>query len=198
MSGCSGATRFPPLTPASDLNDTQLATYNYLLAGTRAVYSGVVVTEDADGSLQGPFGFLMNTPTIAEKWINLQLGVTGLLASTESEAAILGVLSVTKAVYGIYAHTILAEKAGYTAVQVQSMLAGTCPSDITKRQAACWTLAVKLAQTKGPLDSVSFQEASSVLGTESVAAAIHQAAAFLYTSIMLNAGDVCLPAGVSL
>ncbi|PQE23622.1 Carboxymuconolactone decarboxylase-like protein [Rutstroemia sp. NJR-2017a BVV2] len=181
-----------------DLNETQLTTYNYLLAGTRAVYSGVIITEDANGSLHGPFGLLMHTPKIAENWINLQLGVTSLLTPTESEAAVLGVLSVTKAAYGIYAHAILAERAGYTAAQVKAMLAGTCPSGITKRQAACWTLAVKLAQTRGPLDSVSFQEASDVLGTESVAAAIHQAAAFMYTSIMLNAGDVGLPAGVEL
>jgi 4-carboxymuconolactone decarboxylase len=139
-----------------------------------------------------------HTPQIASNWINLQLGVTSLLTPTESEAAILGVLSITKAAYGLYAHAILAERAGYTAAQVKAMLSGSCPSDITKRQAACWTLAVKLAQTRGPLDGVAFKEASDVLGTESLAAVIHQVAAFMYTSIMLNAGDVGLPAGVEL
>jgi hypothetical protein len=138
------------------------------------------------------------TPTIAEKWINFQLGVKGLSPAPECEAAILGVLSVTKAAYGIYAHTILAQRAGFTTAQVESMLAGSCPEDIAAREAACWALAVKLAQTRGPLDEESFKEARDVLGVEGVAAAVHQAAAFMYASMMLNAGDVPvpLPAGV--
>ncbi|PQE19182.1 hypothetical protein CJF30_00007518 [Rutstroemia sp. NJR-2017a BBW] len=198
MSENSNTPRFPHLTPTSDLNETQLTTYNYLLAGTRAVYSGVIVTEAADGSLHGPFGLLMHTPSIASNWINLQLSISSLLTPPESEAAVLGVLSITQAAYGVYAHAILAEKAGYTAAQVQAMLSGTCPSDITSRQAACWSLGVKLAQTRGPLDEVAFRGARDVLGTETLAAVIHQVGAFVYTSVMLNAGDVGLPDGVEL
>jgi hypothetical protein len=43
---------------------------------------------------------------------------------------------------------------------------------------------------------VSYNAAFAVLGREGVAAAIQQAAAFMYSAVMLNAGDVCLPEGV--
>ena len=114
----------------------------------------------------------------------------------ENEAAVLGVLSFNKARYGIYAHTLLAQKAGYTLTQVEYMLAGTCPADITPRQAAVYRLASKLAQMKGPLDSASYNAAFDILGREGVAGVIQQSAAFMYSAVMLNAGDVCLPSDV--
>jgi hypothetical protein len=57
------------------------------------------------------------------------------------------------------------------------------------RQFATYKLGVKLAQTRGPLDKASFQEAFSMLGRSSVACAIQQIAAFMYAAIMLHAGD---------
>ena len=136
------------------------------------------------------------TPTIVQPWVNQQLTVAGLLTGIENEAAVLGVLSVIKARYGIYAHTLLAQKAGFTLVQVELMLAGFCPPGITARQAAIYNLAAKLAQMRGPLDSESFNAALAVLGRDGVAGTIQQSAAFMYSAVMLNAGDVCLPDGV--
>lgn len=133
---------------------------------------------------------------MTQAWANLHLAVAGLLDSSEAECAVLGVLSVTKPTYGIYAHTILAEKAGLTAEQVASMIAGTCPSSITERQKAIYQLAVKLAEMRGPLDMASFEAAEAVLGKDGVAGAVHQSAAFMYAAMMLNAGDVCLPSGI--
>lgn len=59
-SSCTGAIRFPPLTPSSDnIDEAQLVQYNYLANITNAVYKNTIVTEDADGSLQGPFNMLL-------------------------------------------------------------------------------------------------------------------------------------------
>ncbi|RDW59414.1 hypothetical protein BP6252_12501 [Coleophoma cylindrospora] len=197
MTKCTGASRFPPLTPANgSLDAAQALEYEYLVDVTKKVYGNKIVTVDADGAAQGPFNVLLYTPTVAQPWVKLQLAVAGLLTPLESEAAVLGVLSVTKAAYGIYAHSILAEKVGYTPEQVQAMLAGTCPSDITARQGAIHTLAIKLAQTRGPLDMESFESAVSVLGRAGVASAVQQSAAFMYAAMMLNAGDVGVPLGV--
>jgi 4-carboxymuconolactone decarboxylase len=115
---------------------------------------------------------------MVQPWVNLQLATAGLLPAIEAEAAVLGVLSVTHATYGIYAHTILAEKAGFTSAQVKAMLAGDCPSGITARQSAVYRLAAKLAQTRGPLDSASFNEALSVLGRAGVTGAVQQGCCF--------------------
>jgi hypothetical protein len=79
---------------------------------------------------------------------------------------VLGVLSVNKARYGIYAHTILAQKAGFTLAQVEDMLAGICPEGVSVRQVAIYKLGVKLAQMRGPLDEVSYNDAFAVLGRE--------------------------------
>ncbi|KAF7895911.1 hypothetical protein EAF00_005926 [Botryotinia globosa] len=119
-----------------------------------------------------------------------------MLVPSEAECAVLGVLSVTKATYGIYAHKILAEKAGLTASQVAGMLAGDCPSSVTPRQKAVYEVAVKLAQTRGPSNMPSFKAAEAVLGQAGILGAIQPSAAFTYASMMLNAGDVCLPSGV--
>ena len=136
------------------------------------------------------------TPAIAELFVNYQLGVASLLTPSEAEAATLGVLSISKFAYGVYAHTIVAQKAGYSADQVKSMIEGACPEGITARQEAIYRLAKKLATTRGPLDGGSFDEAVAVLGRSDLAAATQEAAAFMIASMMGNVGDVCLPAGV--
>jgi hypothetical protein len=76
------------------------------------------------------------------------------------------------------------------------MLAGICPEGIPARQAAIYNPGVKLAQMRGPLDTVSYNAAFDVLGREGVASTVQQAAAFMYSALMLNAGDVCLPEDV--
>jgi hypothetical protein len=136
------------------------------------------------------------TPTIGQAWTNQQLSVASLLTPIENEAVVLGVLSINNARYGIYAHTILAQKVGFSLVQVKDMLAGIYPEGVPVRQVAIYSLSVKLAQMRGPLDEVSYNDAFAVLGREGVAGAVQQAAAFMYSAVMLNAGDVCLPEGV--
>jgi hypothetical protein len=109
---------------------------------------------------------------------------------------VLGVLSVNKARCGIYTHTILAQKAGFSLVQVEDMLAGICPEGVPVRQVAIYNIGVRLAQMRGPLDEVAYNDDFAVLGQKGVAFAVQQAAAFMYSALMLNAGDVCLPEGV--
>lgn len=81
-------------------------------------------------------------------------------------------------------------------MQVTAALAGEYPSIMTARQEATYHVARKLAQTRGPLDSASFKAAEAVLGKAGVLGAVQQSAAFMYTSMMLNAADVCLSSGV--
>ena len=73
------------------------------------------------------------------------------------------------------------------------MLVGTCPSDVTVRQAAIYKLAVKLAQMRGPLNKESFNESVAVLGLDGVGSAIQQPAAFINASMMMNVGHVAVP-----
>ncbi|TVY40039.1 hypothetical protein LSUB1_G003941 [Lachnellula subtilissima] len=196
MSMCTGATRFPPLSPSNNnLDAAQLVQYEFLINTTKKIYGDTIITEGADGSLQGPFNQLLYTPTIVQSWTAQQLGAAGLMTSKENEAAVLGILSINRATYGLYAHTLLAQKAGFTLEQVLSMLAGFCATGLSTRESAIYNLAVKLAQMRGPLDQASYDAAFAVLGHEGVEATIQQAAAFSYSAMMLNAGDVCVPQG---
>jgi poly(A) polymerase Pap1 len=52
--------RFPALTPAyGNLDSTQLTEYDRLVNITRKVYGNTIITEDAEGALQGPFNILL-------------------------------------------------------------------------------------------------------------------------------------------
>lgn len=125
----------------------------------------------------------------------MNVGVAQNLPASENEACVLGILSVITAPFAVYLHTILAEKAGFTATQVNGMLAGRCPTTVTARQAAAYKLAVRIASLKGPLDSASFNAALSVLGREGVEGVTQQTATSMLAIIMLNVGDICVPAG---
>jgi hypothetical protein len=60
MAKCTGATRFPPLSPSNgNLDAAQLVQYDYLANITKVVYGNTIITEDPDGSLQGPFNVLL-------------------------------------------------------------------------------------------------------------------------------------------
>ncbi|KAI9644465.1 hypothetical protein NHQ30_006486 [Ciborinia camelliae] len=156
----------------TSLKSSRPILYNYLANITKKVYDTTLVTEDADGSLQGPFNLLLYTPTVTQPWVNLHLTVAGLLVPSEAESAVLGDLSIAKVRYGIYAHTILAEKAGLNPAQITAILAGECSSCVIARQEAVYQVAVKLAQTRGLLDTESFNAVEAVLGKAGVLGAI--------------------------
>lgn len=60
MSWCTGSTRFPPLSPSNNnLDAAQLVQYEFLINTTKKIYGDTIITEGADGSLQGPFNQLL-------------------------------------------------------------------------------------------------------------------------------------------
>ncbi|CAG8971357.1 hypothetical protein HYALB_00005976 [Hymenoscyphus albidus] len=192
---CASVSRFPPLSPTiGNLSASQAEQYTVIDNALTRFYGNTIVTKNPDGSFTGPFGQLMyTTPTVVQNFINLNVGVAQNLPASENEACVLAILSVIKAPFAIYAHTILGQKAGFTLKQVKSMLAGKCPYDVTPRQAAAYKLAVKITNLRGPLDSASFDEAVSVLGRVGVEGITQQTATSLLAVIMLNVGDIGVP-----
>lgn len=52
--------RFPALTPANgNLDTAHLTQYEFLVDITKKVYGNTIITQDADGSLQGPFNMIL-------------------------------------------------------------------------------------------------------------------------------------------
>ena len=111
----------------------------------------------------------------------------------ERELAIFAVLAYSPAAYALYAHTLVADKVGFSATQVEDAKNGKTPKDLSEREEATYVFAGELVRMRGPLGEEAFERARKVLGREGVAAIVHTTGAFLYSSFLLNVADVPAP-----
>jgi len=149
----------------------------------------IILTEFANSSSY--------TPTLASPWLKLAHGVVTFpaLSDRERELAVLAVLSHTRAAYALYAHTRIAEAAGLSPSQVSEARSGSLPSSLSEREEAAYSFALQLAHMNGPMDDEVFARAQEVFGRDGVAALMHTTGSFLYSSVLFNAADICLPEG---
>jgi len=60
LESCTGASRFPPLSPAlGNMNAAQAEQYKILDNALTKFYGDTIITKNADGSFTGPFGQLL-------------------------------------------------------------------------------------------------------------------------------------------
>ena len=137
------------------------------------------------------------TPTLASTWLNLVHRVLALpmLSVQEKELSVFAVLSHSRAAYALYAHTQLAETAGLSPYQVADAREGKLLQGLSEREEVAYVFAEELVRTRGPLGDGAFERAKNVLGVEGVAVSMHLTRSCLYSSVLLNAADVCLPEG---
>ncbi|KAG9238231.1 AhpD-like protein [Amylocarpus encephaloides] len=184
--------RFPPVTP-SILTPEQKPLYELMDNVTKATYGTTIKLKSSDGALLGPFNPMLYTPTLITPWLQLQANIGALAVARDREIAILACLSQSPAPYGVYAHTIIAKKAGFTEDQVEAMLVARTPRGLGRREAMVWEFSLELTQMKGPMEKDTYKRAEKVLERDGIAALIHTVGAFMYTSVLLNAADVCAP-----
>ena len=92
-------------------------------------------------------------------------------------------------------HTQLAKTAGLSPGQVADAREGKLPQVLSEREEVAYVFAEELVRMRGPLGDGAFERAKNVLGREGVAALMHLTGSFLYSSVLLNVADVCLPEG---
>ncbi|KAK2767750.1 hypothetical protein FQN54_003908 [Arachnomyces sp. PD_36] len=193
------SSRFPPI-PRSELTPEQQKGYDEIERLTQETFGSSITLKDENGAFIGPFTPLMYTPTLVNPWLTLahQVIVHPALTERERELAILPVLSYTKAAYALYAHSKLGLKAGLTEAQVADAKEGRLPCDISESEAAGFQFAKGILEQLvqgggGRVKDEVFEKAKGVLGTDKVAAVMHTVASFMYSGVMMNAGDVQAP-----
>ena len=112
----------------------------------------------------------------------------------ERELAVLAVMAVYDVPFVLYAHSRIAMKLGLSEEQVSFAQHGNTPEGLTDDEAMVYTTALKLARSRGPLDEPSFQRAEVLLGKEKVARVAQVVGFYLYSSTLLNVGDIPVPA----
>ena len=55
-----------------------------------------------------------------------------------------------------------------------------------------------VVKVRGPLGEEEFEKARRVMGRDGAAALMHVAGVYLYSGLLMNAADVCLPEGETL
>ena len=140
------------------------------------------------------FGY---TPILASTWLSLVHRVLALpvLSVREKELAVFAVLSHLRAAYALYADTRLAKTAGLSPYQVADAREGKLLQGLSEREEVAYVFAEELVRMRGPLNDGAFERAKNVLGGKGVAASMHLTGSCLYSSVLLNAADVCLPEG---
>ncbi|TEY78485.1 hypothetical protein BOTCAL_0048g00110 [Botryotinia calthae] len=151
--------------------------------------------KDAEGNYYGPYSSLVYTPELVNPWFNIAFAVNrqDRISRRERELAILAVLSVYNAPYVLYAHSRISRKANFSEEQVSNASHGIVPGDLTEEEVVAYTTALKLAGSKGPLDSEIWEQAQKVLGREKIAGLAHVVSGFIYVSILTNIGDGRVP-----
>ncbi|OCL04358.1 hypothetical protein AOQ84DRAFT_391596 [Glonium stellatum] len=190
--------RFPPIPPSEQTPEQKLGHEEMDLLTQQTFGSNSSFRlKNSEGALLGPFATLLYTPTLISPWLNITHRVFTLpvLSVREKELAIFAVLSHSRAAYALYAHTRLAEDAGLSPTQVTDAREGKLPQGLSEREEAAYVLVGELIRMRGPLDDGAFERAKNVLGMEGVAALMHLTGSYLYSSVLLNAADVCLPEG---
>lgn len=65
---------------------------------------------------------------------------------------------------------------------------GQLPPDLTEIETATYNLALQLANSRGPLDSESWEKAHQILGKEGAVGVAHVVSGYLYVCTLLNIG----------
>lgn len=69
------------------------------------------------------------------------------------------------------------------------------PAGLDAGEQAAWNFAIRLAGTRGPLDTATWENARSYLGIEGAANLAHVVGAYAYMCLFQNAAAIGLPGG---
>ncbi|TAQ91352.1 hypothetical protein B7494_g347 [Chlorociboria aeruginascens] len=169
---CSNSSRFPPIPPS---------------AQTPAQQKGHEEIQEVMDKLYTP-SIAASFTTVAHHVINYPI-----LSLRERELAILATVSYKKAEYAIYAHSRIAAAAGLTPSQVGTAREGRLPEGLSEREETAYVFAQELITMRGPLSDEVFEKTEKVFGKEEMASIVHLVGSFSWSSILMNAADVCAP-----
>ncbi|MDR3295787.1 MAG: carboxymuconolactone decarboxylase family protein [Clostridiales Family XIII bacterium] len=187
--------RTPYLKP-SEMNAEQRAFYEDVLANMGRPDLPHVWKLD-EGQIVGPFTSMLAFPQLGEMLYHLQRRIVcqSPIPADVAELFILAVASKERCAYAIYAHELLARKAGVPAETVSAVAADPAPADLSFGKAdetAAYAFA-KALTAGGPVPGAAFERAIAVFGETGVNFLVHTAGLFKYLCTLMNAYDEPIP-----
>ena len=160
--------RLVPIPPA-ELSDAQRQLFDSIVAFTKAQNPKFAIA-DEQGALVGPFNAMLHFPQFGNAaWgVNLALSKNTTLPKPVHELIILVTGARFTSRYEIYAHELVADKAGLSQAKIASLAAGGRPSDLNEQE--------------GP-----------AFGEQGVAEMIYLVGFYCLISVLLNGYDAAVP-----
>ncbi|KAK7744553.1 hypothetical protein SLS53_003438 [Cytospora paraplurivora] len=185
--------RFPPI-PEVELSDTQQRAHEGI-AQLFTRFPGDFKWKNDEGLVLGPYAPLFYTEDVSDPWYALSLKVMRQerFTAREKELCIFAVLSEYDTPFVHYAHSQIGLWVGFSKEQVQQAVHGHSPDGLDPREAAIYSLAVKLAKLRGPLSDGSFQQAMEVLQRDEVVGVVHIVSGYVYVAMLSNISAAGVP-----
>jgi 4-carboxymuconolactone decarboxylase len=156
-----------PLTDGESLTSTERELFDEVTT-TQVLWAndaGFKATTD-DGRLIGPFNSLLLHPDVASKFLEFQAAEATHTSLCERvrEVVIIAVGAVWHADYELYAHSILARKAGLSDEAVTTLADGGIPEDLSEQEKIAARVARQLS-SRHRIDDALYHEAEHAFGT---------------------------------
>ena len=186
--------RIPPIAP-SDLTPEQRTAHDYCRNAVGR-FDGVFTTSRPDGALLGPWSLLLETPNLIQPHRQFISAIQALpLKPSIREVVIIATGSKYKAPYELYAHKAVGIKqAGLSEAQADAIAEGKKPADLTEEQGVAFDMAIALTHGTGKLADEIWEKGVKLLGRTEALAVVHFVGIYCYTCVVLNAGDIAVPA----
>ncbi|MDR1100673.1 MAG: carboxymuconolactone decarboxylase family protein [Treponema sp.] len=185
--------RLPFLTP-EECEPDQRKLYDSIAAnmGGGAVMPHIWMLEEKQ--LNGPFNAMVHYPDIGTDFYALQRTILrqGGISRAASELLVLATVSHAGAAYGIYAHIKLGLAAGLTQEQIDAILAGKRPPNLSEEESVVYDLTSAIL-AGGPVPEEVYQRAKGFLGEKGYMAVSAKVALFQFIGTILNAYDEPAP-----
>jgi 4-carboxymuconolactone decarboxylase len=149
------------------------------------------------GELNGPSNSLLHNVTVGKglfavgrQIIRESIQAVGLAIH---ELAILAAVTGANAAYAVWAHTILAQKAGLSDDKIAAVVAGHPSPDFTHEERVAYELATALLKP-GPIPTITYDRSVETFGEMGTMKLIYAIGSFKNTATILNAYNEPIPA----
>jgi len=151
--------------------------------------------ETFDEKLIGPFNAMLRSPDLATALMGVTAaeGKHTALSEKVRQVVILTVGAAWHAAYELYAHTAVAEKAGFDEETIRALVAGQQPATLSVEESVAYDFTHRLAATH-QIDAELYERAIVAFGEKGVVDMIVLAGQYMTISGLLNTFAVPAPA----
>ena len=182
------------LNPA-EMPAAQKQIYDRLKAGMIQWAAGIPFRSTTSGGrLIGPFNPMLLCPDTSSGFLDFieSEARSTTLDARLREVVILTVGAVWKSGYEIYAHSVVARKAGLPEQAIRELVAGGCPEELTDQEKTAHRYARQLS-VEHRVDDALYRAAEQTFGSQGLMDLAYLLGQFYTVCVLLNAFEVPVP-----